>query len=303
MPRTILLWVTLLLFPFCATAQKEKSVKGTYTYTYSSDVTPKQARVVAEERAKVAAIREAFPGTITAENNSVIVNDGGSGSSTRFYSSGVSEVKGEWLADTHEPKFTDPSFDSAADLWSVTCTVEGRVRELTWNKPAFQWKLMRNHVEDASETSEFQENDDLFMSFQAPCDGYLCVYISDERGMAQCLVPNDQDPQGFYSVKGGQRYVFFSPNHRPNDGQMATEELYMVPGSDLEYDQFYVFFSPNKFIKAANSERQTLNINGTERIMPGEVPYADFQRWQLKLQTRDKELQREKKIISISRKK
>lgn len=293
----------LLGLSFCAMAQKEKTVEASYTYTYSSDISAKQARLVAQERAQVAAIQEAFPGTITAEQHSVTVNDGERGSSSSFYSSGVSEVKGEWLGDVREPQFSDPAFNSQNDLWSVTCTVKGRVREITWSKPSFKWQLMRNHVEDASETSEFQENDDLFMSFQAPCDGYLCVYLSDERGMAQCLVPNDQDPQGFYRIKGGQRYVFFSDHHRTDDGQMPTEELYLVPGSDLEYDQFYVFFSPNTFHKATNGERQTVAVDGREHLMPGEIPYAEFQRWQLKLLSKDKDLQREKKIISIRRKK
>ena len=299
------LWLTLicLSFPFCVSAQKEKVVEAAYTYIYSSDITPKAARLMAYERAQIEAIREAFPGTITAENHSLVINDSEKGSSSRFYTSGVSEVKGEWLGDTREPEYTDPVFDSAHDLWSITCKVKGRVRETVWAKPAFRWQLMRNHVEDASETDQFVEDDQLYMTFQAPCDGYLAVYLSDERGMAQCLVPNDQDPAGIYRVQGGKRYVFFSDRHPMNDGQMPTEEFTLFPAGEVEYDQFYVFFSPNVFRKAANGERQNLDINGTDRAMPGEVPYADFQHWQLKLLSKDKELQREKKIISISRKK
>ena len=292
-----------LSLSFCAMAQKEKTEEGTYTYTYSSDITPKAARLVAQERAKLAAIQEAFPGTITAQQHSHIISEGSQGSSNHFYSSGVSEVKGEWLADVREPQFTDPVYSSQNDLWSITCTVKGRIRELTWNKPEFSWQLMRNHIEDASETDEFQDNDDLFMTFQAPCDGYLCVYLSDERGMAQCLVPNDEDPNGIFRVKGNRRYVFFSDKHRPDDDQMATVELMMVAGSDIEYDQFYVFFSPNPFRKAQNSERQTQTIGGREVTLPGEVPYEKFQKWQLNQLSKDKELQREKKIISIRRKK
>lgn len=301
--HTQIVFCIMFLIPFCAIAQKEKTVEGSYTYTYPSTVAPKAARLVAEERARVAAIQEAFPGTITAEQHSHSLIESDGGSSSRFYSSGVSEVKGEWLGDKEQPQFTDPLYDRDADNYTITCTVKGRVREVTWNKPEFTWKLMRNHVEDASETEEFQENDDLFMTFQAPCDGYLCVYISDERGMAQCLVPNDEDPNGIYRVKGNQRYVFFSEKHRPNDGQMPTEELTMVTGAEMEYDQFYVFFSPNPFRKAQNGDRSTVTIDGREHLFPGEVQYEKFQDWQLRQLSKDKELQREKKIISIVRKK
>ncbi|MBP5771073.1 MAG: hypothetical protein J6W75_06895 [Bacteroidaceae bacterium] len=301
-----LLVLSLTLFTPWAIAQEVKTAEGFGEVTYHSDMSPKQAKVLAYERAKIDAIQSVFPGTIVAESHSVTLNSSAGNSSSSFNMTGLSEVKGEWMGDSKDPQYSDPAYDNTTDMWRITCKVKGKVREVKWATPDFKWKLMRNHVEDASEAESFFVDDQLFMTFQAPCDGFLAVYICDERGAAQCIVPNDQDPRGIYPVKGGQQYVFFSDNPKHNNGEVGlekTQELVLWTNSRIEYDQVYVFFSPNKFRKATNGDRATITDgSGVERTLVGEVPYADFQKWQIKLMSKDTELQRSKRIISIQKK-
>lgn len=292
--------LVMLSLPSLAPAQKVKTVEAEISYTYSSDITLREAKRRALEQAKAEAIQSAFPGTIEAVNNSFHVSSGDGQASNRFHSTGISELRGLWLGDAQRPVFSSPVCDDETELCTIRCKVKGKVQEITFNKPEFEWSLMRNHVEGSSITEEFTEGDRLFMTITPPCDGYLAVYIVDGEDYAQCLVPNDQDGSGIYSVKRGKNYVFFSPNHQNQDNQMPTEELVLWANGHEEINTFYVFFSPNTFrLAPPTRKRRSVQLLDGEYELPADVSWDAFQKWQQKLLTHDKELQREKKIIII----
>ncbi|MBR0201621.1 MAG: hypothetical protein IJQ44_04075 [Bacteroidaceae bacterium] len=293
------------LFTASVSAQKEKKIEGTYTYVYTSAISLKQAQNEAEEKAKEEAIKNAFPGTIMAQTNTIIESKATNSRRTKeyskFYSTGVSEYKGEWISDLQAPTFTEPQQDGIGN-WFITCNVKGLAREVTWNRPEFQWQLMRNHVEERSAACEFKNGDELFMTFKAPSDGYLVVFLTDELGMAYSLVPNAGDPKGSYPVRGGQRYVFFSDKHNNQDGAMPTDPLLTMALDETDYNQVYVFFSPNPITRPVLTKGGNVWVHGESVEVPDYLEYAQFQKWQQRLLSRDKSLQREKRMISISRK-
>ena len=281
-------------------AQKERTAEAEVSFTYPSDITLREAKRRAAEEAKAEAILSVFPGTIEAVNNSFHVTSSDGLSSNRFQTTGISELRGIWMRDLEKPTFTGPVCDDDGELCTIRCRVKGKVQEIKWNKPEFEWSLMRNHVEEEALASEFQEQDRLFMTFQAPCDGYLAVFIVNDEDYAQCLVPNDEDGQGVYPVKRGKKYVFFSSQHDNQDGMMPTNELVLYANGREEINSFYVFFSPNLFrLPTHTRERRTVQLFDSNYELPADVSWEAFQKWQQKMLTRDDEFQREYKNIVI----
>ncbi len=297
--------VLLLLCPVLGRAQEGMMVTAEYRYLFGSDIPRSLARETAYERAKLEAIQKAFPGTITAVSGSLIINSDGEGSSTSFYSISESELKGEYLGDVLEPKYEFLPYDEEHDMDGVVCRVTGMVREIAWSKPQFEWQLMRNHVAERDATTDFVEGDDLYLSFTAPCNGYLAVYCVDgTAAVAQCLIPSEEQPEGIYKVKGGRRYVFFSPEHDNQDNMLPPlhDGISLYCDAAMERMQFYVLFSPNKFTRAtAVTPIDKQKVGGSFFNLPPELPYKTFQKWLLGLRTRDKQLQCEKKIIQVSK--
>lgn len=298
---SLLLTIALSSFTSLAFAQKVKTAEAEVSYTYSSDITLRAAKSQAYEQAKAEAILSAFPGTIEATNNSYQVTSADGHSSNRFHSTGISELRGIWIADTQKPVYSGPVCDDDGELCTIRCKVEGKVQEIKWNKPEFEWSLMRNHVEESAKASEFKEQDQLFMTFMPPCDGYVAVYIVNDEDYAQCLVPNDEDGKGIYPVKRGKEYVFFSSNHNNNDNMTPTEELVLYANGHEEINSFYVFFSPNLFRLApiTRGRRKVILSDGQQYDLPADVSWEAFQKWQQKLLTQDQEIQREYKNIII----
>ncbi|MBP5771081.1 MAG: hypothetical protein J6W75_06935 [Bacteroidaceae bacterium] len=290
-------------FTFCAQAQEVKTVEGEYIFHYGSDVSRRDARNYAFEQAKLNAIQNAFPGTITAESNTLTIANGTEGSFSKFMQTSESEVKGEWLGEVGEPEYTSLSYDEEHDLDGIKCRVKGKVRELTWTKPQFTWTLMRNHIEAASATAEFVSGDDIYMDFTAPCNGFLVVCCMDgASGEVNCMVPHPDEPGGVYEVKGGKRYVFFSERHDNQDHMLPTQELQPIAESPMDYMQFFVIFSPQRFTRPAATSGGFVEIDGHKYQQVPIISADVFNKWLLKQRIRDTQLQCEKKLISLRKK-
>lgn len=283
-------------------SQREEKVEADYTFVYPSSMSLKDAKQEAQSRARIEAIKKVFPETIEANTGSLsesnIINGNGAKSYSKFVMTGISEVRGEWIYDIEKPVYEE--HPSEGDLCSISCHVKGLVRDVSWNKPEFSWQLMRNHKDERNITCEFQNNDELIMTFEAPCDGYLAVFQCDEEGRAFSLIPNETDANGIYKVKGQKKYVFFKEGYKNGDEQIDPDPILMMAVDKIDYNQFYVFFSPNLFHKPVNTSKgECVWIRGHSYDLPAYVDDKNFQKWQLKLLSRDKDLQREKRIVSI----
>ena len=273
---------------------EDKVSEGEYTYVYGNDISRKRAEQMALEKAREDAIGRAFGSIISSEGSIEMSNMNGNASMS-FYKTGSSELWGEWLRDVERPKFKR-HIDDETGLDAVTCQVKGLVRAVNHAPVQFEWHLLRNHIDKDSESAYFANEDKLYMTFEAPCDGFLAVYLVDERGMAQCLIPNEEEPEGIYRIKHDKEYVFFSNEVDNEDDMIPPHLLTTFTFEQEEYNQIYVFFSPNKFVKS--NVREPYIDRG--RMLPAEIEFKAFQNWQKSLH-RDPGLQREKKIISIKR--
>lgn len=270
-------------------AQRTKKVQTEYIYYAPENISLEEAKHIALERAKIQSIADEF-GTIVSQTNTTMMGNLNGNSSIDFSSLGVSEVKGEWIETIGQPQF---EINYEQNMLVVKVEVSGRIREIVSAVINLKAKILRNGTEDKFEADNFRNGDDLFLSFQAPKDGYLAVYLIDATRTAYCLLPYRMQREGIYSIEANRHYVFFSSNHSMGAEKSVVDEYVMTTDKTSEYNQIYIIYSPNSFTKAIDS--------GANVSLPRELPFEEFQKWLVGCRKFDKEMQVEKRDIMISK--
>lgn len=277
----------LLLYSIFLYAQKVVKTSTEYTYYAPENVTLEIAKNTALERAKLQAIEEEFGAVVLQSNTSIVTNQNGK-SNTDFYSSGGSEVKGEWIETIEGPQY-DISYEQG--LLVVKVVVSGRIREIISASVNIKALVLRNGTEDKFESDEFRKGDDLFLSFQSPKEGYLAVYLLDAANTVYCLLPYRSSSTGIYPIEANRSYIFFSSKHVPDSESHLIDQYTMETNSITEQNQIYIIYSPHSFVKA-------VDYGGSETL-PRELPFKEFQEWLVKCRKHDIEMQVIKKSITI----
>lgn len=271
----------MLLFGVAAVFAAEDivNVTGEYTYYGDDNTTPKEARRLALEGARLDALAKAFGTTVTQSLVSdETVKDGKESNFFKSYSE--TEVKGEWLADNGEPEYK-VSYDNDGNI-VMYCKVKGRARALSNEAPDFEVAVLRNGTELRHADTRFRSGDDMRLYFKAPVDGYIAVYLCGDDRMAYTLLPYSTSSVGCVKVKRGQEYVFFDTRLSPAELRSEVDEMQLMTDEVVERDRFYVLFSPKPFVKA--------NDNFTAENLPRSMPFNDFYKWLTKTRRNDPSL-------------
>ena len=274
-----------LLFTLGTSAQRVKTVGAEYTFFAPENVTTEQAKRIALERAQIKAIAEEFGTTISQTNLTNVSNVNGN-SDIDFQTIGLSETKGEWIETIGEPEY---SLTFEDETLVVKVFVKGKARELITAGVDCVARLLRNGKEDKFESDEFVDGDQIFLSFRTPAKGHLAVYLLDNDGQAFCLLPYPTQEEAHYFVKANERHLLFDREV----GNEFTEEYYLTCSNEVEYNQLYVIFSPNEFVKALDDQ--------AEELMPRELSEDEFQKWLAKNRRRDNKMQLIRKTLTIKR--
>ena len=269
---------------FCVTTKK---VKAEYIYHVPENVSPESAKSIALQRAQAQAIADEF-GTVVTQSSSIYIETSQETTNTDFLSIGGSELKGEWIETIGEPIY---KYITDGDQIALCVEVSGVIREITGSKVPFELKTLRNGTENINESDNFKNGDDLYMSFQSPAQGYLAIYLIDNAKEAYCLLPYSNQEDGFYLIKSNKRYILFSPDNEQNIDKHAVDEIILETTQPKERNRIVAVFSPNKFYKA--------NDNRTQKDLPRNLSYADFQKWLTELKKKDTELSISEKAITI----
>lgn len=267
-----------VLFTLPVFSQKMKTVEGEYTYHAPENITLEEAKRIALDRAKIQALADAF-GTIVSQTNATHVQNRNGSSDIDFLSIGGSEVKGEWIETVGEPQY-NISYEQG--MLVVKVSVKGKAREIVSAQIDIKAKVLRNGTEDKFESDEFRDGDDLYLSFVSPVSGYLAVYLVDAEQKAYCLLPYRSQTDGIYKVEANRRYVFFNIKEAPPQERQYVDEYVMTCSRSSEYNQIYVIFSPQPFVKAAD--------NASEDTLPRELGLEAFMTWLTKCKTKDEKL-------------
>lgn len=266
MKKYLLLLQCLVLYIICANAQEMKKVTGTYKYYVPENISLEEAKRIAINRAKIAAISDAF-GTVVTQNNTTIISNENGKSDNRFLSIGGSEVKGEWIETTMDPVF-DISYQQG--MLIICVKLEGVIRELVKEQVSFSAKILRNGTTDKFESDNFRNGDDMYLLFSAPTDGYLVAYMYDETSKnAICLLPYTGNTTGYHKIKGGEEYLFFKQRE---NGKNVDEYTLTTSGEYPEFDTIYLFFSRQPIYMVDN------NIMTDETGMRS-VSFQAFMKW------------------------
>lgn len=283
-----------LCFAFLpAIAQNIQKVCGEAIYYAPENVTMEQARQIALQRAKADALAVTY-GTIVSQNNVTTAKNENGKSEINLYSLGGSEVKGEWLETIGEPEY-QISYEKG--MLVVKVSVCGKAREIISAGVDFSAKVLRNGINEKFENDSFKSGDDMFLLFRSPSDGYLAVYLIDDKGVAYCLLPYRAMPDGKVKIEANKNYMFFS---QENTGGLCAssmiDEYTLTCEKQTENNFLYVIFSPNSFVKANDYSGKQ---DSGDLLLPRELPFEKFQEWLTKNRTFDKEMKMEIKSLTI----
>ncbi len=248
-------------------AQRTHKVSAEYTHYADGNQSPNEAKRIALEKAKLQAIANEFGTSISQSTTQMDAVHGGE-ESHLFSQLSSSEVKGEWLQDTEEPVYT---VKYVQDMLVVTCKVSGLARELSNKAVDFSATVLKNGTDVRYADVNFHHDDELFLHFSAPSDGYVAVYLIDESLTAYCLLPYMADVDGQYPIKHNKEYIFFSSKHPIRPNEIVDEYQMKCNEEDGERNQMYVIFSPNPFTKALDHKKS--------EALPRTLSYAEFTDW------------------------
>lgn len=286
----ILTLYTLFALPICA----NELVKVSAVYEYVSDdanETPKQAEYKAIERAKLKALEEQFGVDISQINSTWVQNEQSqsANSTTQFMSLSGSQVRGVWIK-TEKEEVLEKSYDRG--FWYIKVLVKGIARPKKSATIQVETKILRNCTDNLCESTRFKNNDQIFLSFKSPVEGFVCVYLVDEEQMAYCLLPDNYNASGRQKVNANESYIFFSPNHTTNQ----VDEYILTTQKKIEQNALYIIFSPNDFVKA-NDSSEIVEVNGFK--LPQYLSYSELLSWLSDNQLADEKMVVKKELISI----
>lgn len=289
MRRLLPLLIILLTTGITVYSQKIKKVSATYTYYAPETMSVEEAKRTALERAKIQAIADEF-GTIVSQSTSTVITNQNGESDTHFFSSGGSDVKGEWIETIGEPDF-QISFEDRSVI--VTCKISGSIKELTGSSIEYEVKTLKNAPNLNYATTEFADGDDLYLFFKSPVSGYLTIFLINEADKeAYCLLPYRKSQDGSFYVESDKEYYLFSCEKDINNS--IVDEYTLSASSYKEFNDLIVVFSPKEFNKSNLKLDKDLTV-------PRYTTTSKFHNWLSKLKSKNNNITTSKINLTISK--
>lgn len=273
-------------------AQKVERVSATYTYYAPETMSVEEAKRTALERAKIQAIADEF-GTIVSQSNSTVIANRNGETDSQFFSFGGSEVRGEWIETTDEPKYEISYKDN---YLVVVVSVKGRAREIVSAGIDFVAKPLRNGTTLRFESAEFKDGDDFYLYFQSPIDGNVAAYLLDETTQTvYCVLPyKRQSDMTAFPVEANKEYTFFSRTSVERQERANVDEYVLSCDNEREFNTLYVLFSPSEIGKRTG-------FDNSIEDKPDNISYRDFRQWLSKTLSKDSKIQFQEIHISINK--
>lgn len=271
--------------------QKTLRVCGEADFVIPKNMSLMEAEAKAIHQAQVQALIGRF-GQVVHEDNALIGTTIDGLANESFYSYGGSEAKGEWIETIGEPNVTT-MVDEVSKALVIHASVCGMAREISSAGIEVSSTVLCNGIDVRFASTDFKDGDNIYLLFQAPTDGYLCLYLLDPTAQnVLCLLPYRHSSSGAVSIQHDEKYLFFHPDNRYPYARQA-DRIRMTCEREVEYNDLYVVFSPNRFAKAQNAG-----------ISDGQLPQVSqkaFFDWLTKCRTKDKDMVVQKHRLKIER--
>ncbi len=297
MPKAWLSLFTLFMAVSTANAQRILSVEGYSRIEQTDDMTGAVAKAKVIEQARFDAINAAFGSNISQNHVTTMLTENNK-TTTTFYLMGESDLHGTWVRDKEKPRVKKHIVENVI-IWEAW--VKGEARELIRPKVDFQCQLLANGIDERYLAEELHDGDAFYARFRTPVSGYLMIFIADDHGVVNCLLPTDGED--YCEVPANQWMLF---HYNPT---VAEEHWIAILPKDrlVEYDQLYAIFSPNKLIpptRTIDTNNSDLNHYSTRTRQVkhlAKLTFKDFQKYLGRLQRTDTEAQVQKMLIKISK--
>lgn len=259
------------MLPLISPAQKVQTVCGEYIYYAPKNISFEVAEQTAIKRARIKALAEQY-GTVIQSTTTTAIENQGESADMDISTLAFSEVRGVWLKDTRSPEVIFLGYEQnmllfRARVWGLTRAIDVAPIDI-------EVQILRNGTEPKFRSDSFYVGDDLYLFFRTPVTGYLAVYLIDDLDTAYCLLPYSRDQTGAVKVESNRDYVFFSAQCADEQMTPYVDELYITSDKSITHNQIYIVFSPNKFSKANDIQRQS-----DRDLMPRETSLKEFRKW------------------------
>jgi len=256
---------------------EKKTVTGIAEVRVESNLTKDDCKDQASELAMINAIEQAY-GTWVEQQTDLVIKDG-----RDYYNIiGTTKVRGEWI-ETISEEFDESSKEFKTQqgkevVTFITCHIKGKVRKAT-PKALIRYEAL-NCPDKRCRTTEFYNGESLYLSFQSPVKGYLSVFLEDDDKVYR-LFPYSSQRVGENSVAPvdpDREYILFSKEKKINAFSGQTEEYEVYTIRSFEYNNLYIVFSEEPYVKPILSgEPNTIEPN--RFIIPKSLSHNDFQKW------------------------
>ena len=267
---------------------REARVKGEAQVPMEKDMTLKQTEQMAVDLAIVEAIESEF-GRVIFQGNTTYIENVSTGkrveTDMRTISIGNSYVNAEMI-QMDEP-VCDSQLDDKGQLW-VTCRIKGRAREILEPPLEFAAEPL-DCPEPRCKTTDFVDNEPFYMYFKSPVDGYLSIYLADDKN-AYCLLPCYTAEGSTFEIKQDQEYILFE-----------DEEFLLYTDKEFESNRLFLIFSTSKYNKGLLEQEEEFVVNGEDFVLPEKMKVEEFQRWLTKLRSKRTDVQLQMIDVSIKK--
>lgn len=279
--RKVLLLLLSVMVSAAAWCQREQKVQVTETMQVPGHMSMDRARAELMEKAMLRGVEQAFGTRVAVERRGTSETRNG-GASKETYASGSSEsLAGEWLR-------TDKADFTSNGEW-LTLHLSGVVREFPEGRNTPKVRCMRNSKESKRHETSFTDSEKMWLYFRSMLPGYVAIYLLDENGKANIIVPYSED-SNLYRVEANKDYVFVDDQDKNN---ISYNSIILNAPGRLVVNHVYVMFSPHAFgsistnpgrrdDKTGNdlprncSDREFLNWLSQRRVADRDMSVVDF---------------------------
>lgn len=272
--KQIVFSLIFFLFILSTYSQRIANVSATYTYYAPETMSLEEAKRTALDRAKIQAIADEFGSDISQNTTTSIINSTNK-SDVRFFMFGTSDIKGEWIETIGQPSF---SVKYESSILSVTCKVEGKIREITQPELEIDAKLLKNGLTNNFESSDFIDGDSFYLQFTSSADGFITIYLL-QNDVVYKLLPYKRSCENEFSVVADRNYTFFSKTSDINNSQ-SVDEYELYANNQIDVADILILYTP-KTIGADPSKVYAYDE-------PLSMDIETFNKWLVRKRNKDK---------------
>ena len=181
---------------------------------------------------------------------------------------------GVWKKELSSPGYN--TYKDERGNWWLRCEVYGIAEKITVPPVKFIAKTLDGEDFIKDETFNFISGESGYIYFRSPVKGFMCVFYDDFKSVQRCFPYNSMENEMF-PVKQETDYILFSKNPQGfNADTLLVDEVEFFTNEELEYNQFYILYSPEKIaLPTVNDFRKTDQNYTTFKTLTR----GDFQRW------------------------